>query len=820
MSDDSVLKRRLDREIKARKTAEQILESKAIQLYNANISLQALNKKLEGEIQIKSNQLEENELRYKSLVDEARDSIFNFSNALKISYANAKTIDIFGIPADQLIGKNISELVRVDYLDYATAFLEQFRKHENPESYVELPLVHEVNKHLWVGINLTYVEDSTGNYFSAICRDISERKTVEANLEKAVLGLERSEHKYRGILKNMQLGILETGDDNKIKDANQIFCEMIGYSADELIDKIPGELLLHEDNFPLRDQKNLSAGSSLYPVYDVRLKKKSGDLINVLISLAPIYNLEGEETGTIAIHYDITEQYLLQKKLTEAKDIAEHARRAEQKFLAVMTHEIRTPLNAILGMSHLLADTDLNTEQAEYVGLVKNAADMLQSIVSDILDLSKIQAGKIDINNETFDLITLLDNCLKTIKIKSSDPNVKIVFDQGSFNTLWIDSDKKLIHQIVINLLDNAIKFTHQGQITLKLEDRQNNVVSLSVQDTGIGIAEDKLKIIFKEFEQADEGIHGTYGGTGLGLSICQKLARLLGSKLSVESQVDIGTTFSMNLVVKPSEDKHETLAKTVSVESKINELDILIAEDNQMNQKYITKLLDKKGIKYQLAHNGVEAVRAASTKVFDIILMDLHMPEMDGYQATRSIKLKGKNVDTPIVALTASTMLSQKEEAFNAGMEDFLSKPFSPTQLFLLLEKYCKIQVNDNVSLENQNTNSIPAEINENLIQEYLGDDAEYQSEMFSLFINTYKTEKVELETAFNSQNLDNVKSVLHKMKPTFQMVGLQKLFELINKSERQAAEGNQELLTQKDFILKSLENGVKLIEDRLVKP
>ncbi len=817
MSDDSVLKRRLDREIKARKTAEQILESKAIQLYNANISLQALNEKLEGEIVIKSNQLEQNELRYKSLVDEARDSIFNFSNALEISYANAKTLDIFGIPIEELTGKHISELVREDYLDYATAFLEQFRKHENPESYVELPLVHKVNTHLWVGINLTYVEDTTGNYFSAICRDISKRKSVEANLEKAVLGLERSEHKYRGILKNMQLGIVETDVERRVKDANQIFCEMIGYSTEELSDKIYEELFLHEDNFPLRDQKNLSAGSSSYPIYDVKLRKKDGSLINVLISLAPIHNLEGEETGTIAIHYDITEQYLLQKKLTEAKDIAEHARKAEQKFLAVMTHEIRTPLNAILGMSHLLADTELNNEQSEYVGLVKNAADMLQSIVSDILDLSKIQEGKIDVNNETFDLITLLDNCLKTIKIKSSDPNVKIVFDQGGFDALWISSDKKLIHQIVINLMDNAMKFTHQGQITLKLEDKQNNNVRLSVQDTGIGIEEDKLNIIFKEFEQADDGIHGTYGGTGLGLSICQKLAGLLGSKLGVESQMGVGTTFSMNIVVKPSEDNHQIMAKTFSAESRINELDILIAEDNQMNQKYITKLLDKKGIKYVLAHNGVEAVRAASTKVFDIILMDLHMPEMDGYQATRSIKLKGKNVDTPVVALTASTMLTQKEEAFNAGMEDFLSKPFSPTQLFLLLEKYCRIQVNENASKRSIESNSLPAEIDENLIREYLGDDPEYQSEMFSLFISTYKTEKEELKNAFESKNLENVKSVLHKMKPTFQMVGLQKLFELINKSEREAIEGDVKLLTKKDFMLKSLDNGVKLIEERL---
>jgi len=816
MSEESSIQRRLSREIRARKSAEEILEQKAIELYNANIKLTELNKKLEKEVQYKSNQLVQNEMIYKSLVDEATDSIFNFSNELKISYANSKTLELFGVSSEELIGKEINELVRSDYLDYATAFLTQFWENEDPDRYVELPLKNQLEQEVWAGINLTYVKDSTGNYFSAIGRDITQRKNIENNLEKAILQLERSEHKYRGILRNMQLGIVELDINENVQEANKIFLDMIGYSFEEIRHKTPSDVYLVNENKPLIDHKNLGQDPTSFPVYDVKLNHKSGREINVLISLAPIYNLEGETTGSIVIHYDITQRHLLQEKMREAKELAESARKAEQKFLAVMTHEIRTPLNAILGMSHLLADTNLDDEQNEYVELVKNAADMLQALVSDILDLSKIQAGKIDVKNENFDLINHLDNCLKTIQIRHSDPNVKLQFKYDDFKELWTDTDKKLIHQIVINLLDNAMKFTHQGEIILGLERVDKNYATLSVSDTGIGIAKEKLNIIFKEFEQADDQIHGTYGGTGLGLSICQKLASLLGSKLNVESQEGTGTKFSMR--IKINQQLKGAMTSGLSQPNKgISGLKILIAEDNKMNQKYITKLLDKKNIQYDMASNGVEAVRLASLSLYHVILMDLHMPEMDGYEATKAIRSKGKNSKTPIIALTASTMQSQKDEAFKVGMVDFLSKPFSPTQLFALLDNYCdnipEKNVEENIIGENESS----VVFDENLIREYLGDDKDDQNEMFELFLETVSAERMEVEGAFDSKKLDNIKMVLHKIKPTFQMIGLKDIFQLIGENEKAAANGDVNVVNRKSLILDRIDSALESVKKRI---
>ncbi len=811
---EEILQRRLDREIKARKSAEEILELKALELYNANLALQKLNKQLEQDVEAKSTLLIKNELRYKSLVDDAKDSIFNFSKDLKLTYVNAQTEQLFGKTAEVLIGTNISELVRSDYLEHATKFFEHFWHEDKSESYIEMPLLHPLKSELWGGINLTYVEDSRGNYFNAIVRDISERKLIEQNLEKAVLNLEKSEHKYRGILMNMQLGILEQDNDGTIVEANEIYCSMLGYQLNELIGKHPNEFILHKDHRPLQDQKIFSEGSKSYPIYDVKLIKKTGDILNVLISLAPVYNLEGSKTGTIAIHFDITERHRLQERLREAKEVAEKARKAEQKFLAVMTHEIRTPLNAILGMSHLLNDTSLDTEQGEFVSLIKNAADMLQSLVSDVLDLSKIQAGKIDLKPEEFDLIFLLENCLKTIQIKNSDPKVSMQFEHDEYNDYWVKSDKKIIHQIVINLLGNAMKFTHEGTIKLQLKQNDFGQVELRVTDTGIGIEESKLKLVFKEFEQANEKIHGTYGGTGLGLSICQRLASLLGTKLNVSSVLGTGTIFSFVLPMKrlASGTHKEPANKSLH---RAEELNILVAEDNVMNQKYISKLLDKKNVQYQIATNGQEAVDACKKETFNLIFMDLHMPVMDGYEATSVIRNSGKNIQTPIIALTASTMLSQKEHAFEVGMTGFLSKPFTPAQLFNVING---LEIEKQTAASDQSSQVDSAmKIDEALVRTYLGEDLEYQNEIFSLFMTTMKEEKPMIIDAFENQQLDLIASSLHKVKPMFQMVGLKEVYEAIRQAELEAREGKDSVINKKEILVNLMSKGEQLISKRL---
>lgn len=806
MPKTSIIQRRLDREIRARKQAELVLEKKALELYEANNKLSVLNAQLAEEVEVKSTKLEIQEKQYKKLVEEASDFIINFSKSLKFTYVNVQAEKLLGLSKEELLTKTIVDFVHPQYLEQAGDFFYDFNHRELNEPYIELPITAN-NKVIWLGLSVNLVQEGNAEYYSTIARDITQRRKIEAELEKAMSGLERSEHKYRGILQNLKLGIVETDVNGIVVAANEIFQNLIGYSEEEILGKTPEESYVHNND----NQGSLvSVGGDDTQVSDLRLMTKDGTIINVLISAAPVHDMEGNLIGSIGIHYDITELRKLTRDLEIAKNIAEEAQRAEQKFLAVMTHEIRTPLNAIVGMSHLLKDTSLDNEQSEYVGLINNAADILQSLVTDVLDLSKIESGKIEVQKQDFELIQHLDNVFKTVKMKYAKPKVELIFDNRTSDQLWVNTDKKIVHQIVTNLLDNALKFTEEGKVALVIESKSPTEVKLTVTDTGIGISENRKQAIFEEFEQADESIQGLYGGTGLGLAICQKLATLLNTRLGVDSKLGEGAEFSIMLPIKAA-NAQVFQTQTTQTELAINKSTILIAEDNLMNQKYVTKLLEKRGIDYVLANDGKEAVAIASQKKYDLILMDIQMPQMTGVEATTVIrKGNGPNAKTPIIALTASTLVSQRTKAFEVGMDEFLSKPFRPEQLYNVIENYSGV-------ISDKEGHHI--EIDEAYIAEYYGDDDEYKLDMFNTFLESTPFELDKLDQLSKHGDLESLGQVAHKIKPTFTMVGIAELTEFMLQIEQAARKGDEGARTLVDKYMNSLRDGVELIQKEVKK-
>ncbi len=815
MSEIELLQKKLKRALSARKMAEQILEQKALELFHANQLLKEANDKLTGEVADKSSELEKKEQRYKKFIDGATDSIYNFTEQLQFIYVNKKTVELLEYTQAELLSMTVAELVHPDFLDHATFFFTEMLQSKKKNGYIEFPVMTKSKRVIWAGTNITFVDDDSGVYYSAISRDISERKAVESDLSIARRHLERSEHKYRGILKNLQLGLIELNSERRVTYSNLIFQQMIGYSDKELLGVIPSELFLHTDDSPIESSIKESLNSGSTNVYDVRLVKRDGTVINVLISKSPIYNIKNEVIGSIAIHYDITERKRLETELLSAKEIAEKTQKEQQKFLAVMTHEIRTPMNSIVGMSHLLSDTSVTDEQKEYIELINNAADMLQSLVSDILDLSKIQSGKLELVEEAFDLVKHLDNCVSSLRIRSSDPDVQLLFEHPDFESLWMRSDKKMIHQIVTNLLHNALKFTKKGSVTLRIDELgQKNLIRISVIDTGIGIAKDKLQVIFHEFEQANDRIHEIYGGTGLGLSICQKLASKLNTKLEVISTLGEGTSFFMNLRIQLAENRSKMKKIDLLSEYRLEQLSILVAEDNPMNQKYISRLLEKKDITFQIAVDGEVAVKLAKENQYHLIFMDIHMPKMDGYEATRRIRLSGLNIETPIIALSASTLLSQKEEAISSGMQSFLSKPFNPSQLYLVIKEYCSHLANEGFDLVDEFS-----QVDEVLIAQFYGDDRDYMMDMFQLFVDQIPKDIEDLEHAFQLSDLNQISQVCHKIKPTYQMVGLQKIAAQVKIIENRASSGNELVFEKRSYILDLLKGGIVSIKKRIIK-
>ena len=377
------------------------------------------------------------------------------------------------------------------------------------------------------------------------------------------------------------------------------------------------------------------------------------------------------------------------EKLEQTSEKLKESSRAKTDFLATMSHEIRTPMNAILGMTHFLKEDDPREDQLESINVLDFSGKTLLSLIDDILDISKIDAGKIEFEQTDFALTELINTISESFKTTAVNKKVELitVIDKDVPNYLKGDTAKLI--QILNNLVSNALKFTSKGSVKILIESlgsRQNEVdIQFKVIDTGIGIEKDRIKLVFDSFVQASNNTRRKYGGTGLGLSISKKLVELQGGEINAESEVGKGSVFSVKLTFeKPEEKENSDAAERQEVEEKDLNLTVLVAEDNLVNQKVMQSFLKRWKVNCVIVNNGEEAIEELGKKDFDLILMDLEMPKMDGYEATIKIREledpKKRNI--PIVALTAAALNEVKEKVFAVGMTDFVTKPFNPVEL------------------------------------------------------------------------------------------------------------------------------------------
>ena len=820
MKGDEILLRRLDREIQARKKAERIFEQKALELHDANKKLQLLNENLEKKFEERVLEFTKQERLYKQAIDFAQDIIFSINEEGFFTFMNPRGIEILKYPQEEIIGKHFIKLVKPEYrTNLIEHYVDVFTKKAKSD-YKEFPVVTGENQVLWAGQKIYRVQNEDGtHYYSAVVRNITQRINTESELEKARLTLSKSEIKYRSVLENMNLGLMEVSTDGIITKIYDKFCEMLGYKADELLGKNARKTLLVESFNGVMDEhdKLLFDGDS--GAYEVQLRKKNGEPIWLLVNASLFTNETDEVTGSLAIHYDLTSRKELEYNLAKAKKKAEDAQQAEQLFLANMSHEIRTPLNAIIGMTSLIQDTGLNTKQLEYVDILLNSASLLKELVSDILDISKINAGAANMNMIEFDLKKLIQDLIKPFQFRANDKKIALNI-QFEIPNHTVKSDKQWISQILVNLISNAIKFTSYGEITVLVELVGEKVYKFSVIDTGIGMNEKEIERIFSSFSQANRSVSTEYGGTGLGLAITSKLIGLMGGELVVKSQKDIGSTFTFMVELESVQGNTKPKNK-IEPQTIEHEISVLVAEDNLMNQKYISTLLKKWKVSFDIANNGQEAIDKFQEKHFDLIFMDLSMPEVDGFEATRAIrKLSGGN-DVKIVALTASSFLSKKKMAMDSGMNDFLSKPFVPQDLLKIFGKY-KMIASEN---SNSNNNKMGMEFHESLdrveLEKIYGDDYEYAYQMFETFLSIITEQMNIFDSVVEAKDLLEIKRHAHKLKPTFTLVGLTPLSECCSIIERIAMDGDLETINQEySKITTSLKTSLTILEserDRL---
>ncbi len=605
-----------------------------------------------------------------------------------ITYANDRFCNISEYTREELLGQN-HRILKSD-VHPASLYQELWDTISHGNIWHgEVCNQTKTGKQYWVQATIIPFFDKNGkpSRYVSVRTDITERKKLEIILKE-------SEKRLRQMLDMSPIAVrIKRILDNRMVFVNQSYADLFCTTKQDVIGSEPIRFYRNQQEYQDISTR-LAAGESIIN-HQVELVTVDGQSRWVLASYFPM-----EYEGMLSIlgwFYDITD-------LRQAREQAESATRLKSEFLSTMSHEIRTPMNGVIGMTELLLDTQLDARQFGFANTIKNSADALLDIINDILDFSKIEAGKLDLENIPFDLVATVKGSLDVFASHIKKKNLILTSHLDPSIPPTLIGDPTRIRQILLNFISNAIKFTPDGEIDVRVKSQgvKDNLhhLRLEVQDSGIGLSQDAISKLFKPFSQADGSVTRKFGGTGLGLSICKRLVELMGGEIGVVSEVGQGATFWFELLLEGTSDDNVHKADRRSTERKAGILSremrergqllsgkhILLAEDNAVNQQVVKEFLQLSGITIDIANNGIEALKLLENNTYDAILMDMHMPEMGGIEATKHIRQQDRFKELPVIALTASETQENRDECRVAGMNDFVSKPINPVELISVL--------------------------------------------------------------------------------------------------------------------------------------
>ena len=640
--------------------------------------------------------------------------------------------------------------------------------------------------------------------------------------------MNKQENQYARSLIEASLDPLVTINiEGKITDMNQATADITGITREKLTDTNFFDYFTEPQKAREVYQEVFAKGS----VADspLTLRHKGGKLTDVLFNGSVYKDNKGKVLGVVIVARDTTDQKQIQKELTEAKvfaelatvfaedaktnaenatKIAKDAVRAKQQFLSNMSHEIRTPMNAIIGFTKVVLKTELSEKQREYLNAIKTSGDALIVLINDILDLAKVDAGKMTFEHTPFKMADSISAMLHLFETKIQEKNISLIKEYDTKIPEVLVGDPLRLHQIILNLVSNAVKFTAYGKITVTVklldEDEKQANIEFSVSDTGIGIAQNKIEKIFENFQQASSGTSRLYGGTGLGLAIVKQLVSSQNGSISVKSELEKGSTFSFTLSFLKTNANAEIETETLKPEGGNKNIKILVVEDIVLNQLLMKTLLDDFGFERDIAANGKIAIEKLQLNSYDIILMDLQMPEMNGFEATNYIR-NTMHSNIPIIALTADVTTTDLDKCKAVGMNDYISKPVDERLLYKKIINLVKKTANVTSSETNLPIASSFIEkryTDLTYLRRITKSNSILMKEMLSLYLEQTPNIINTLKKSLQEENWPLLQSAVHKMIPSFAIMGISSECEEIARCIQRSSDMKTEIKTLRGLV------------------
>ncbi|MBF0612578.1 MAG: PAS domain S-box protein [Magnetococcales bacterium] len=702
-----------------------------------------------------------------------------------LTFYNNTFARLFNLPDNflQTGGKLVGFLPRPEW-QVLKNIIQQFTPQEpDHESQREMKLQDDRVWHFLTRYRAFFQEDGTLTAIQGVWSDI----TLLTQQEERIRILSRATEESPAI-------VVITNADGKIEYINNRFSKVTGYSRQEVIGKTPSLLKSGEVDQPVYE--NLWETILHGEIWrgELHNRRRDGTLYWVNVAIAPITAQNGTITHFVGVQEEITNQKQLAAELLQAKEMAEEANRVKGEFLANMSHEIRTPMNAIIGMTTLCMQTETTAKQRDYLEKIASSSRSLLGIINNILDFSKLESNYLQVESIPFSLSEVLDNLYSLITVNSNEKKLNFSIVGNQLVPELLRGDPLRLEQVLVNLCSNAVKFTEQGKVELQivaLEKGENWVhLGFSVKDTGIGMNEVERTRLFRPFSQGDVSTTRKYGGSGLGLAICHRLVGLMGGSIQVESTPGVGTTFFFDVPFAMVEEGQALVGQTPRPALETDWLSVLkgkralLVEDNLLNQQVAIEFLEKAGMDVHCALQGEEAIIMVAVAPYDIVLMDVQMPVLDGLEATRRIRALDGFMALPIIAMTANALDSDRERCLSAGMNDHIIKPVEPVRLYTVLCKWLGAgeemaitpQPQEKRAKEHASVEHIPG-IDWQSALDLLDDNEELLIKLLNKFVELHDKDGQIIRQALLTGDRDKAKRLSHSMKSVAGNMGAKEL-------------------------------------------